>query len=73
MSKVTNFAKYGYFNGLEKCSPAMAMLIFCGRRADAVIKDFGTQLKHNDLMARIYYQGLKDGMDAVAEKPESNT
>lgn len=57
----TNYAKHGYFHDLEALSPKNAMLIFCKRRSGDIVKDFGHSLTHDELMARIYYQGLKDG------------
>lgn len=63
MANVTNYKKHGYFHGIEDHKPATAMKIFCMRRAGDVVKDFGSNLTHNELLARIYYQGLKDGQN----------
>lgn len=63
MANVTNFKKYGYFHGLDGTPDRAAMIIFCQRRAGDIIKAFGSTLTHNELMARIYYQGLMDGLD----------
>ena len=61
MANVTNYKKHGYFHGIEDLPELSQFKIACSRRANDVIKHFGASLSHDDLMARIYLQGLLDG------------
>jgi hypothetical protein len=63
MANVTNYAKHGYFHGIKDLPARSQMKIFCGRRSAGVVKSFGSTLNYNDMLARVYYQGLQDGMD----------
>lgn len=66
---VTNYQKHGYFHGIDKdASPEHAMRIFCMRRSGDIIKEFGHSLPYNDLIAKVYYQGLYDGMSLNEKK-----
>lgn len=67
----TNYAKHGYFHDLMDMKPALAMLHFCKRRSGDIIKDFGHSLTHDELIARIYYQGLKDGEQIYSAPPKN--
>ena len=60
---ITDWKKRGYFYGIEDYDPHIAMKIFCKRRSSDVVKELGNMLSYDDMLARIYYQGLKDGED----------
>ena len=63
MANVTNYAKHGYFHGIKNLPDRTAFIIFCKRRSGDIIKNFGNTPTHDELMAKIYYQGLTDGME----------
>lgn len=67
MANVTNYQKHGYFHGIEDMDPCTAMIIFCKRRAGDVVKNMGHSLPYDDMLARIYYQGLRDGQDTASK------
>ena len=62
MANVTNYQKHGYFHGIADMPDKTRMRIFCIRRSGDVIKEFGRTLSYDDIIARVYYQGLQDGM-----------
>ena len=68
MSNVTNFKKHGYFHGIEDLPWQSALKIFCRRRSADIRKDFGSDLSFDDLLARIYLQGVLDGQDMYGKK-----
>ena len=63
MTNVTNFKKHGYFHGIKDLDWQSALEIFCRRRSGDIRKDFGSTLSFDDLLARIYLQGVMDGND----------
>lgn len=61
---VTDYGRHGYFHGLsDGISDMSAMIIFSKRRSGDVLKFFGHELSYDDMIARVYYQGLLDGID----------
>jgi hypothetical protein len=63
MANVTNYQKHGYFHGIKALPPESAMKIFCQRRASAIVKAFGYSLRYDEMLAKVYFQGLQDGKD----------
>lgn len=58
----TRYDKHGWMIGLENLDHKSAMRMFCIRRGNAVADSFESDLTMRDLIARVYYQGLLDGM-----------
>lgn len=68
MGNVTNYHKHGYFHGINDMEPKKAFIIFCKRRSGDVVKEMGHSLPYDEMLARIYYQGLMDGKDIYAKE-----
>jgi hypothetical protein len=58
----TRYDLHGWMIGLEGMDDRSAMRMFCIRRGNAVAESFESSLTVRDFIARIYYQGLLDGI-----------
>lgn len=70
MASVTNYKKHGYSHGLENMEWQSALKIFCQRRSGDIVKYFGHSLCFDDLISRIYLQGVIDGKDMYENKKD---